>query len=242
MVYLIFVLCNPISCYRTYITICDFFIAIATKHEGEESYNNMWQKSKSMWQYIAEHYLDEFDYFLAGGDDMFYIMENLYAYLDSDEIKTLTTTSENGVYLGRRFMPPGQKVFNSGGAGYIIDKKALQLLKLNIDTSKCYNHQVGFWEDVNVAHCLLVSSNNQLIPYDTRDNLKRERFHPFTPGQHLTYGVPDLPKDDWYVKYNPELKTGLECCSVSSISFHYVNAELMKQLHAYTYNCPSKKT
>lgn len=25
--------------------------------------------------YIAEHYLEDFDYFLMGGDDMFYIIE-----------------------------------------------------------------------------------------------------------------------------------------------------------------------
>ena len=63
-----------------------------------------------MWMYIAEHYLDDFDYFLAGGDDMFYIIENLMSYLDSAEIRQLTTNSEYGVYLGRRFTPPKQKI------------------------------------------------------------------------------------------------------------------------------------
>ena len=56
---------------------------------GEESYDNMWQKSRSIWKYIATHYLDSFDYFLLGGDDMFYIIENLRAYLNSQEIQTL---------------------------------------------------------------------------------------------------------------------------------------------------------
>ena len=56
---------------------------------GEESYDNMWQKSRSIWKYIATHYLNSFDYFLLGGDDMFYIIENLRAYLNSQEIQTL---------------------------------------------------------------------------------------------------------------------------------------------------------
>lgn len=216
--------------------------ALAIQHEGEESYNNMWQKSKSIWMYIAAHYLDDFDFFVMGGDDMFYLMENLYAYLGSDTIQDLVAQSEYGVYLGRRFTPPKQKTFNSGGAGYVLDKKALRLLRDNIDTQRCYNHQVGFWEDVNIAHCLLVASDEKLSPFDTRDEMGRERFHPFSPGQHLTFGVPTLPKDDWYVKYNPQgLLTGPDCCSSGSVSFHYIGAELMRKLHAYVYNCPLKK-
>jgi glycoprotein-N-acetylgalactosamine 3-beta-galactosyltransferase len=95
-----------------------------------------------------------------------------------------------------------------------------QVLGQNIDTPKCWPHQRGFWEDVNVATCLS-SSPEHIVPYDTRDPLGRERFHPFNPGNHLTYRIP--PKNpDWYAKYNPNLKIGFECCSAESISFHYL--------------------
>eukprot|EP01036_Dinobryon_divergens_P028475 gene28475-37425_t len=222
---------------------CDGFIAFSTKkdptipsvnitHEGEESYDNMWQKSRSIWKYIAKHYLDSFDYFLLGGDDMFYIIENLRAYLNSQEIQNLRN-ERNGLYIGRIFQPPNQIVFNSGGAGYTLDTKALKLLQDNIDTPKCFPHQHGFWEDVNTANCL---KTQQIVPYDTRDSQERERFHPFTPGQHLAYRIP--PNPDWYPKYNPHLKIGYDCCSDESISFHYVPATLLYQLHDYMYNCP----
>jgi glycoprotein-N-acetylgalactosamine 3-beta-galactosyltransferase len=42
----------------------------------------MWQKSRSIWKYVYAHYMDKFDYFLMGGDDMFYIVENLRHYLE----------------------------------------------------------------------------------------------------------------------------------------------------------------
>ena len=59
------------------------------------------------------------------------------------------------MFIGRRFFPPGQKDFNSGGAGYLLDKAALRHLAANIDSNpKCFPHQHGFWEDVNVANCL----------------------------------------------------------------------------------------
>jgi glycoprotein-N-acetylgalactosamine 3-beta-galactosyltransferase len=213
---------------RTWGKRCDGWVAFSTKddpnipalaitHEGEESYNNMWQKSRSIWRYVGAHYMDDFDWFLLGGDDMYYIVENLRYYLGSKEIQE--KSSQEPMFVGRRFFPPGQKVFNSGGAGYLLNRASLKILFDNIDTNpKCYPHQHGFWEDVNVANCLFQSAG--ILPYDTRDSLKRERFHPFTPGQHLEYQAPP-DGNDWYVKYNPELKFGFECCSDKSISFHY---------------------
>lgn len=51
--------------------------------------------------------------------------------------------------------------------------------------------------------------------------LHRERFHPFTPGQHLTYRIPPI-NPDWYTKYNPFLKIGerlsAERCSTNDIT------------------------
>ena len=94
---------------------CDGFVAYSTStddsisaieilHEGDENYQNMWQKSRSIWKYIHAHYIDSFDYFLLGGDDMFYIIENLRDYLMSDEIVKYTAESD-GIFLGRRFWP-----------------------------------------------------------------------------------------------------------------------------------------
>jgi ShK domain-like len=100
---------------------CDGFIAFSTVnddlipslnilHEGDEHYDNMWQKSRSIWKYINEHFIDSFDYFLLGGDDMFYVVENLRHYLMSEEIKSLSAKN-NGIFLGRRFWP-GNISFN----------------------------------------------------------------------------------------------------------------------------------
>ena len=226
---------------------CDGFVAFSTvsdaslpawkiEHEGDEAYDNMWQKSRSIWKLVAKSFASQFDFFLIGGDDMYYVIENLRAYLGSQEIRDLQAKGK-GLFLGRRFFPPKQHVFNSGGAGYTLDRIALNLLAANIDSPHCFPHQRGFWEDVNVANCLRESGG--IVPYDTRDKLERERFHPFTPGQHLDYRKP-AGEGDWYPKYNPYLKEGFECCSSESISFHYVPAELLYRLHAYQHHCDAK--
>jgi hypothetical protein len=48
----------------------------------------------------------------------------------------------------------------------------LQVLGKNIDSPKCFPHQTGFWEDVNVANCLKKSTPS-IVPYDTRDPQQR---------------------------------------------------------------------
>ncbi|RYG98747.1 hypothetical protein EON65_51050 [archaeon] len=77
---------------------------------------------------------------------------------------------------------------------------------------------------------------NSSTPYPP---LNRERFHPFTPGHHLDYRPP-ANGDDWYVKYNPNLKLGYDCCSAQSVSFHYLPPPMQQKLHNYVYNCESR--
>ena len=90
---------------NTWAKKCDGFIAFSTKedplipsvailHEGKEAYDNMWQKSRSIWRFIHTHLSEKYDFFLLGGDDMFYIVENLRAYLGSEEITTLRNKEE----------------------------------------------------------------------------------------------------------------------------------------------------
>ena len=96
-----------------------------------------------------------------------------------------------------------------------------------------------------------------VAPYDTRDKdwhpeasvagsgkENRERFHPFTPGQHLTWRPPRKKKangmsPDWYENYNSPWGVGLgaDCCSEHSVSFHYVKPPLMPHVSALLFDC-----
>ncbi|GMH84599.1 hypothetical protein TrST_g801 [Triparma strigata] len=238
---------------ETWAQHCDGFMAVSTStdealntvnipHEGEEEYNNIWQKIRSTWAYIHDNYVDsgiyssEFDWFYIGGDDVFVIPENLKLYLGSDEIVAATEGGEKPIFLGRRFKQDGDMsmVFNSGGAGYVLNRAAVKLLNQQLTTEGkgCQPHLKGFWEDVMVAKCLRMGFD--LLPYDTKDSLRRERFHPFTPGHHLTYNAPPTSKD-WYIRYSIDLKYEKECCSEESATFHYIKPELTRRLFALWY-------
>ena len=55
-------------------------------HEGEEEYNNIWQKVRSMWSYVYDNYYEEYDWFHIGGDDLYLLVENLRLYLDRKSV------------------------------------------------------------------------------------------------------------------------------------------------------------
>ena len=220
---------------------CDGFLAFSTEsdpripaisipHDGEESYNNMWQKVRSIWRYVDEHYADDFDFFFLGGDDLFVLPQNLRSYL-----ATLGSPDEL-IFAGRRFKGYGKdNYFNSGGAGYTLSRGTLKLFaKDGLNDPRCAPEVTTSMEDVMVAQCLRRAFGIGLT--DTRDAQGRERFHPFSPGTHFHWTPPKPGKaSDWYQEYNQEwgVKLGAECCSPDSVSFHYLKKPAMVR-HVFT--------
>jgi glycoprotein-N-acetylgalactosamine 3-beta-galactosyltransferase len=190
--------------------------AVNILHEGEEAYNNIWQKVRSMWSYIYDNYYEKYDWFHIGGDDMFLIMENLRLYLESEEIQTAANGGiflpdgdqvvQVPLFLGRRFAYQGDlnEIFNSGGSGYTMNKAALKTLVVD-GFPKYFPHMHTFSEDTMVAR---IFRNFDVYPYETKDEVGGERYMPFMPGHHYGYRLPvDLSKD-WYAKYSINIKEG----------------------------------
>jgi glycoprotein-N-acetylgalactosamine 3-beta-galactosyltransferase len=157
---------------------CDGFLAFSTKsdprfpvisleHEGPESYDNMWQKVRSIWRFVGKNYLEEFDFFFIGGDDLFVMPHNLKTYLASLVYKDGADPETKEYFVGRRFNPGGHDPFNSGGAGYSLSRATLRKFLANMDDNqRCSAKARTSMEDVMIARCL----KNLGIHYtDTRD-------------------------------------------------------------------------
>ena len=56
--------------------VCVILSMAGLLHRGEEAYRNTVQKIRSIWSYISTHYLDQFDSFRIGGDDMHVVAES----------------------------------------------------------------------------------------------------------------------------------------------------------------------
>jgi glycoprotein-N-acetylgalactosamine 3-beta-galactosyltransferase len=207
--------------------------AISLQHDGPEEYENMWQKVRSIWKFVSEHYLEEFDYFMLGGDDLYILPGNLRAYLKDKN-------PEDDFFAGRRFKQTKGVYFNSGGAGYVLSRGLLRKYSTEgYEHNLCSPNRHTSMEDVMMANCLRHLFHVELV--DTRDDVGRERFHPFAPGHHYTWKPPrEGQPSDWYELYNEEwpVKLGKDCCAPDSVSFHYLKKPTMvRHIHSLLYFC-----
>lgn len=228
---------------------CDGFLAFSTEsdprlpaisieHEGPEAYENMWQKVRSIWKFVGTHYLEDYDWFFIGGDDLFVLPQNLKTYLASLTHKDGSDPKSKDYFVGRRFNSGGNDYFNSGGAGYTLSQSTLRkFLAAMDDAQHCSANSRTSMEDVMIARCL---RHLGIHFTDTRDAKGRERFHPFAPGSHLHWNPPGPGKArDWYEDYNKEwgLLLGKDCCAPDSVSFHYIKkASMVRHMQALLYS------
>jgi glycoprotein-N-acetylgalactosamine 3-beta-galactosyltransferase len=241
---------------RTWGGRCTGFLASSTRldlpvsalnipHEGPEAYDNMWAKVVSIWNYVYESHRDEFDWFYIAGDDTFVIVENLLQYLHSLETIANKTMSGNiheryPFYLGRAmYTERFDEIFNSGGAGYVLNRKSLSILynAFHDPTDPCEAHLRTSEEDYMVAKCL---RKYAVLPVDTRDaeNDNRDRFHAMTPWSSYYSAATGVGVNAYWTHRFVFFRNGSECCSPNSISFQEVKSpEYLYSLDAYLRVC-----
>ena len=193
--------------------------------DGPESYENLWRKVVAMVRFAQRFLRDEFDWFMLGGDDMYLIPENLLRSLAWAEIAEQDARGLP-LYLGRRFVAPGGRVFNSGGAGYLINRPALD--RLIEWLPQCDPDRPVAAEDRMMGAAL---ERAGVDAYDTRDSLGAERFHPFPPAYVHDFRS-ERDRDSWFVAYTRPFDRieGIDGISKQSVSFHYIDPQLMRQL------------
>ena len=148
------------------ISLGAFAIGHSSPHY-RESYDRMWLKVQSIWRAIATTFLDLYDYFLLGGDDMYVVVENLRLYLNSQHVQNISEDGKKPIYLGREFRLNQYMTFNMGGSVYVLNAAALYLLNHLLDIPECLPHVITSIEDVMVAQCLRLAG---IVPLDTSDD------------------------------------------------------------------------
>ena len=214
-------------CNKTVI-ICNCKEAKFTKKENEEyikkweilelpiveDYNKMAEKVMVCMKVIYEKYGQEFNWFLMTDHDTFIFTRNLFKFIRTKNTSLPLTYGYNLV----QEVPTG---YQQGGAGILFTHEATKRIYNRIKEGGC--NYVNGYGDIALGHCyneVGVKMGNSL------DSKGRERFHPFEPKWHYFNTFPN-----WVFSYSQNgVKSGDECCSDETISFHYVNAEQMLTL------------
>ncbi|KAG0727849.1 Glycoprotein-N-acetylgalactosamine 3-beta-galactosyltransferase 1 [Chionoecetes opilio] len=185
--------------------------------------DHLWAKTKAAFKYLYDHHFGEYDWFFKADDDTYVVMENMRYMLNSYD-------PHYPIYFGSRFNKFTKQGYMSGGGGYVLSREALRMFVVESlpNKNKCKQHYSGA-EDPERGKCL---DNVGVMAGDSRDSLARGRFFPFTPSTHLMGGVPQWYND--YVYYKPD--TGLECCSDTAVTFHYVDTSKMYMLEYLLYH------
>lgn len=183
----------------------------------------LWGKTRAAFKYVYQHYADQYHWFFKADDDTYAIMENMRYMLSAYD-------PTYPIYFGSRFRKFSKQGYMSGGGGYVLSRGALkQFVEVAMPNDTVCRSHPGGAEDAEFGKCL---NNIGTMAGDSRDSLGRGRFFPFDAATHLMGGVPAWYYD--YVYYKPD--TGINCCSDTPVTFHYVSTAKMYELEYLLYH------
>ncbi|KAL7574903.1 hypothetical protein ACA910_010733 [Epithemia clementina (nom. ined.)] len=176
------------------------------------------------------------DFAFFVNDHTFVIPAHLCKYLDH-------RLPGEDMYEGHALRNGKSEVFNSGAAGYLLSRSTMQKLIQRFDAGdpKCVQDKANEWLQNNpglvTMQCL---ASLDIRPIDTRAANKWHRFHAFPLTRVVSGEV-----DEWFknkhkemdqiagfpTSYN-EVLDGEDCCSMDTISFHYVEWKEARALFA----------
>lgn len=157
-------------------------------------------------------------WFFLLDDDAFVFMDNLYKFI---ETKNTDEPFMYGFHFRHRPLPAGHI---AGGSGILLTKESMKRLVDKINKNEC-NEYIDTFGDVTIGGCGY-SCNIQIG--NSTDQFGRPKFHFHDPDTHF-YGP--IPEYLFYFGVHNR-KIGKECCSIDTISFHYVKIEKMYEIYS----------
>ncbi|ELU13999.1 hypothetical protein CAPTEDRAFT_219932 [Capitella teleta] len=183
-----------------------------------EGRGHLTAKVLAAFKYSFDNYSDRIDWYLKADDDTYVIWENLIEEL-------MKYNSSTARYVGKTLPTHLPRGYNSGGAGYLLSKKALTYL-LDAPPSKCKKD--GGLEDVDIGDCLAKFGVYPENTLDADGMLKFNSDNPLKVMQGQNEGLTQayyIRKG--HVSFGNPGPNAERMFSPQTISFHYVEPEEM---------------
>lgn len=211
--------------------------AVNLEHPGPETYGNMWQKVRSMWQYVHDHYLQDFDFYHIGGDDMFVVADNLK--------HTLSEFNPNqpyyfGAAMVDRKMP--RRRYCGGGAGYTLSRETVrQMITHDFNKTRCNPGKMRSDEDRLMGTCLRLKVAKCTHRLDDKNETL---YHHYDAQFHARWDRRMGANWDWrhLLKWHNIIayQQGLEGVAETTTTFHLISDSVyrdrgLRRYHALLY-------
>ncbi|CAG9797431.1 unnamed protein product [Chironomus riparius] len=204
---------------------CTKLILLSTKNHTNfetfsiprnESRDILWGKVRNGFEQAYLKYYKEYDWFLKGDDDSYFVMENLRQAL-------YQYNSSISIIVGHKYVIQNVKEGYMAGAGYVLSRKALEKLSRIFKNSTICRTDENGAEDAEMGKCL---ASNALF-LDGHDELGEKQFFPVSVTEHMSYKKLDY--DYWYTRnqWFNVTQGGLECCSRNLACMHYIKPSEM---------------
>ena len=236
---------------ETWAKRCNGFLAASTatnttlgtvqlRSRGKEgSYGAIWQKVRAILAHLYLHHLDDYDFFHICGDDTFILLDNLRAFVSSEQV--VRDAGGPGypkpLYMGhwvatQRDQPPAQGSFTyaGGGPGYTLSRRALQLF-VEKALLRCEPLTQVSFEDLMVGYCLRTFVN--VTVYDTRGLENSQRYFGIDPELAVWFHmgrkeqmarVLQRAKRNLMNQYHHKLANGPKSVSTNAVAFHWIKS------------------
>jgi hypothetical protein len=145
---------------------CDGFLAFSNVtvpnlgmvhlvHAGPEAYGNMWQKTRSIWRYLYQHYRFDYDYFHLSGDDVYVIVPNLQRFLhEQQELQAQEYPNSPPLVFAGQWIRQKNRPYLGGGPGYTLSREVLRRYMETNVWQTCHPSDTASHEDRLLSHCL----------------------------------------------------------------------------------------
>lgn len=235
------------------------------KVDAPATHEHLWIKHQATLRLIHKLYGKEFQWFYKADDDTFAFIENLKSYLSSHEIDkygqstplllghrmTMQHWAMAKILREAHALGPVSRKFTNltaqyiqrypltlyhytpGGGGYAMNQEYLSRAVDLIEHNNCFNSDI-IPDDFALSLCMDLT--HQVKPRDTRDEWERERFHQYSPER--VFHEPTTGKNAWWWQSDhigTGFKNGTDCCSPSSIAFHYITPVNMYRIYSAFY-------